>query len=194
MTKFCVICKKENPDIRIRTCGYDCYKKYKETEDFKRRNKISLKLVKAKNKRDKVAEKKGYSHWIKETEKKVRSYCLARDRYYGYPCISCGIHESQIKTSSLRGGAWHAGHFLSVGSCKELRLNTRNINAQCFTCNTMLSSNRPGYGDGIVARFGKDRLDWLTGNHELKKYTLDQLARIRSLANKRKKRYERKTA
>lgn len=133
-------------------------------------------------KRDEV---KGLKHWIKVTQRDFNAYILVRDA--DLPCISCGIHNHEISCNSLRGSEWHAGHFLSVGSHPELRLNAKNVNKQCSICNAHLSSNRPGYEQGIVARFGQDRLDWLLGPHDQLNATIEYLARFRKVINKRKR-------
>ena len=54
-----------------------------------------------------------------------------------------------------------------------------------------MSGNIVEYRKGLLRRIGKDRLEWLESDHELKKYSHDDLRRIAKLFRKRKKCYER---
>ena len=77
------------------------------------------------------------------------------------------------------GGVWDAGHFRSVGSAPELRFEPKNVNGQCRSCNGFKGGMPKEYAQGIVQRYGQERLDWLEGHHEAKHYTIDDLEQLR---------------
>lgn len=159
------------------------------------RQKAANEKAAKKERREKKIKVLGLPHANKLTQPIINAYVLLRDR--NRPCISCGIQNHEISSKGLTGSEWHAGHFLSVGSHPEIRYHLWNINKQCSICNHHLSSNRAGYEQGIIARYGQERLDWLKGRHEMPHITIEYLAKIRKvfakkkrLLKKRMKRYE----
>ena len=78
-------------------------------------------------KRDKLKSK---AQWAREAQTAFNAFIRARDA--DLPCISCGRHHT---------GQYHAGHFLSVGACPELRFCESNVHKQCSACNNYLSGN-----------------------------------------------------
>lgn len=107
------------------------------------------------------------SYWLKKAQTAFNAYIRARDA--GQPCISCQRHHQ---------GQIHAGHYRSVGSCPELRFEPLNVFAQCAPCNTHLSGNLVRYRQNLLAKIGPDKLDWLEGPHEPKRYTISDLKQI----------------
>lgn len=87
------------------------------------------------------------------------------------PCISCGrSHEGQ----------YHAGHFRSVGANPELRFEPDNVWKQCAPCNTHLSGNLVNYRISLLQAIGVERVAWLEGTHEPRKYTVEEIKAIKA--------------
>ena len=94
-----------------------------------------------------------------------------RERDAGLPCVSCGrFHDGQ----------WHAGHFRSAGGHPELRFEPLNIWRQCAPCNTHKSGDLVNYRAELVRRIGAEKVEWLEGPHEAKRYTIDDLKAIKA--------------
>ena len=104
------------------------------------------------------------SFQLKKTQQIFNRYIRIRDRDRG--CISC-CEPFRDK--------FDAGHYRSVGANPELRFNELNNHGQCVRCNQHLSANLISYRIGLVGRIGADKVDWVEGFHELKRYTIDDL-------------------
>lgn len=89
-----------------------------------------------------------------------------RERDSALPCVSCGRHHQ---------GKYDAGHYRTVGSNPALRFEPLNVWKQCSPCNTRLSGNLVNYRVELVRRIGVDKVDWLEGPHEPKRYTIEDL-------------------
>lgn len=102
--------------------------------------------------------------WEKRAQQAFNAWVRLRDQYL--PCVSCG---------RFHNGQWHAGHYLTTGARPELRFEPDNCWKQCQPCNTQLSGNLILYRQELVRRIGIERVEWLEGPHEPKKYTADEL-------------------
>ena len=107
-----------------------------------------------------------------------------RERDYWDGCISCGKSREQVEKEQgwKLGGAWDAGHYLSVGSHPELRFEPDNCHKQCKSCNG--GSGQFGrkertvsaeYRERLIAKIGLERVLWLEGPQEPRHYTVDEL-------------------
>ena len=106
---------------------------------------------------------------LKEAQVVVNQYIRLRDA--DLPCVSCGrFHDGQ----------WHAGHFKSAGGHPELRFEPLNIWRQCAPCNTHKSGDLVNYRAELVRRIGAEKVEWLEGPHEAKRYTIDDLKAIKA--------------
>ena len=106
---------------------------------------------------------------LKEAQVVVNQYIRLRDA--DLPCVSCGrFHDGQ----------WHAGHFRSAGGHPELRFEPLNIWRQCAPCNTHKSGDLVNYRAELVRRIGAEKVEWLEGPHEAKRYTIDDLKAIKA--------------
>lgn len=133
---------------------------------------------KAKKKREKVEKAndrqkrealKSRAQWAREAQSAVNAYIRKRDE--DKPCISCGrYHQGQL----------HAGHYLSRGAHPELSMDERNIHKQCQPCNVHLSGNQIEYRKGLISRYGVEYVEWLEGQHEPAKHTIDDLKAIKA--------------
>jgi len=127
--------------------------------------------------------------WEAAPQKAVNKFIRIRDT--GKTCISCDREmKFGVAMQFARGAIAVAGHFRSVGSAKNMRFNTKNINAQCVQCNSWKSGNRAGYEAGIIKRFGQQRLDDLIADQSTKNYTRDDFKRITRIFNRRAKHYK----
>lgn len=151
-----------------------------------RKAKKALAAIKKKTKefkketRERKESLKSRGDWIKEAQAQFNRYVRARD--YELPCISCQrYHEGQ----------YHAGHYRSVGGNPELRFEELNNNKQCAPCNNHLSGNLVDYRINLIKKIGLDKVEWLEGPHEPKKYTIEEIkdikAKYRKLANELEK-------
>jgi len=107
--------------------------------------------------------------YAKEAQTEFNRYIRLRDGKL--PCISCCRHHT---------GQYHAGHYRTVGGHPELRFNEDNCHKQCSVCNNHKSGNIVEYRINLKARIGVDRIEWLEGPHEAKKYTVEQLKQIKA--------------
>ena len=106
---------------------------------------------------------------LKEAQVVVNQYIRLRDA--DLPCVSCGrFHDGQ----------WHAGHFRSAGGHPELRFEPLNIWRQCAPCNTHKSGDLVNYRAELVRRIGPEKVEWLEGPHEAKRYTIEDLKAIKA--------------
>lgn len=132
-------------------------------------------IHKAKKKRLKDNDK---SLRTKEAQKAFNAFIRARDN--DLPCVSCGRHHI---------GQYHAGHYKSVGSSPELRFEEINNNKQCAPCNNHLSGNIENYRINLIKKIGLDKVEWLEGPHEPKKYTCAELKAIEVYYKEKIKKY-----
>ncbi len=101
---------------------------------------------------------------LKDTQQAFNAWIRARDA--ALPCVSCGRHHE---------GQYHAGHYRTVGANPELRFEPLNAWKQCAPCNNHLSGNLINYRISLLQRIGEEKVAWLEGPHEAKKYTVEEL-------------------
>jgi hypothetical protein len=130
-----------------------------------KRSKRAVERKETKKARERI---KTRSEWLKEAQTAVNAYVRERDS--DLPCVSCGRHHE---------GQYHAGHYRSTGSAPELRFDEKNIHKQCAPCNNHLSGNLIPYRVELIRRIGQDGVDYLEGPHDLKKYTVEQIKKVR---------------
>jgi hypothetical protein len=78
-----------------------------------------------------------------------------RDKELG--CISCGNPVDQ------------AGHYFSQGHYGSLRYDEMNCHGQCKKCNLFLSGNLIKYRQGLVKRYGEQKVLLLELSSEVRK-------------------------
>lgn len=104
---------------------------------------------------------------LKKTQIVFNKFIRIRDVYKG--CISCGRQVTE------------AGHYFSQGHHSALRFNEINTNGQCTRCNCFLSGNLIMYRQGLIKRYGKDKVDELelsAALNRVKKYSRFELELI----------------
>jgi len=107
--------------------------------------------------------------YMKETQTAFNAWVRERDA--ALPCISCGRHHQ---------GKYDAGHYRTVGSNPALRFEPLNCHRQCSPCNTHKSGDIVNYRIELVRRIGADKVDWLEGPHDPKRYTIEDLKTIKA--------------
>lgn len=111
---------------------------------------------------------KSRSDYLKEAQQAFNAYIRERDALL--PCVSCGRHHE---------GQYHAGHYRTVGANPELRFEPLNVWKQCAPCNNHKSGDIVNYRIELVRRIGPEKVEWLEGPHNAKKYTIEQLQEIK---------------
>ena len=148
-------------------CGIDCARSLAVSVRGKAEKQAATKQRKAD--RERKEKIKTRSELAREAQQAFNTWIRLRDA--GRPCISCGRHHQ---------GQMHAGHYLSVGARPELRYEPLNVWLQCAPCNTHLSGNAVLFRQALVREIGLERVEWLEGPHQAKKYTADELRAIKA--------------
>lgn len=165
--KKCRVCRETyTPSKALQVvCSPSCallHAKQKGEKERKALAKIERKAIR--EAKEKIKPRAAY---MKETQSVFNAWVRARDA--DQPCISCGRHHQ---------GKYDAGHYRSVGSNPALRFEPLNCHRQCVPCNQHKSGNAIEYRIGLVARIGAEKVAWLEGLHEPKKYTIEDLQQI----------------
>ena len=113
---------------------------------------------------------------LREAQAAVNEYVRLRDAHL--PCISCDSTPND--NDLMTGSRWDAGHYRSVGACPELRFEPLNIHRQCVKCNRNLSGNAVEYRIRLVLRIGAEKVAWIEGPHEARKYSVDEIKAIKA--------------
>ena len=89
-----------------------------------------------------------------------------RQRDAGLPCICCGSYNTS-----------EAGHYYSQGHNSSLRFNEINVNLCCTRCNCFLHGNLIAYRQGLLKRYGQQKLDLLdsAARNRVKKWSRTEL-------------------
>jgi hypothetical protein len=143
-------------------CAITLVREHKEKEQRKKAQ------IERKDHREAKQKAKSRGQWLKEAQTAFNAFIRKRDE--GLPCISCGSYT----------GKKNAGHYRSVGSCPELRFEPLQVWLQCEKCNSYLSGNLINYRIKLIRRIGADKVEWLEGPHEPKKYTIPELMAIKA--------------
>ncbi len=113
---------------------------------------------------------KSRGDYLKDAQQAFNAWVRERDA--GLPCISCGT------TADVQ---YCAGHYKPSGSNPALRFEPLNVHLQCNrNCNMAKSGNLTPYRAELIKRIGLDKVEWLEGPHEPKKYTIEQLQAIKT--------------
>lgn len=171
--RLCKVCKSEYiPTMTTqKVCNWQCALKLSKEQKAKNDSKESFRARKKLRDNDK-------SFQLKKAQKIFNKWVRLRDE--GNDCISCGKPPKKK----------NAGHYKSRGGFPELRFEPDNVFLQCEHCNTHLSGNLSNYRINLVSKIGIDRLAWLEGPHEPKKYTLEDLKDIQELYKRKTKELE----
>lgn len=141
-------------------CSYPCALTLVQQKKVKAYKAETREMRKERNQKD-----RGYQ--LKKAQEAFNAYIRARDPQ-SQGCISCG------STS----GKWTAGHFKTD---KALRFHEDNCHGQCWwNCNSNKSGNIAEYRPRLVKKIGIERVEYLEQDHPSPKYTLDDIAAIKT--------------
>lgn len=160
--KKCKVCAdKYSPFTTTQiVCSQPC-----ALEHVRKKTMKDRKFKEAKQKREFKENDKSFQ--TKKTQSIFNKYVRLRDSCD--PCISCARYHS---------GQYHAGHYLTVGAHPGLRFEPDNCHKQCAPCNNHRSGDIINYRIRLASKISIERLAWIEGPHEPKRYTLDDLKEI----------------
>jgi hypothetical protein len=148
-------------------CSPKCGLAIKDVNQEKARK--SLAQIERKEIKVRKEKLKSRADHTRETQVVFNEWIRLRDA--ALPCVSCGRHHE---------GQYHAGHYRTVGANPELRFEPLNVWKQCAPCNSHKSGDIVNYRIELVKRIGADKVDWLEGPHEPKRYTIEELKTIKA--------------
>lgn len=103
----------------------------------------------------------------KKAQQAFNRYIRLRDR--GRPCISCGTPWKDN---------FQACHYVPAGRSGKLRFDEANVHGGCVRCNLYESGNIRGYRIGLIERIGRARVEGLDADHEVRKWTKEELREL----------------
>ena len=162
----CKVCKgKFEPKYFLQKACFNpkCLAEWAKLEREKKADKVHAVKKRSMKDNDKPLREKG-------AQAAFNAFIRFRDD--ALCCISCGRFHT---------GQYHAGHYRSRGAHPELRFEELNCHKQCAPCNNHLSGNISNYRPALIGKIGQDKVDWIEGPHELKKYTCAELNEIELL-------------
>lgn len=106
-----------------------------------------------------------------EAQRAFNAVRRAEDLAAGHGCISCDTHTAI---------QWQAGHYMNVKTHKALRFNPDNVHLQCSQCNCDEGGNKIEYRKRLVKRIGVAKVEALECDHEIKRYTIEELKAIKA--------------
>lgn len=172
MTK-CPICKQPaTQKFGLKSfCGYEHAAQWAKTQREKLKAKKASKESSERRKRDRerLAQLKSRSEWLKEAQAVFNRFVRLRDA--GLPCVSCSHPDDGSRQR-------HASHYKSVGGNPELRFNEFNCHASCSICNNYLSGNLVPYRVELIKRIGLEEVENLESKHKPLKLTVDEIKEI----------------
>ena len=145
-----------------KVCGWACGLAIAPANQDKVRK--ALAQIERKEVRARKEKLKSRADHLKDTQQAFNAWVRERDALL--PCVSCGRHHE---------GQWHAGHYRTVSAHPAIRFEPLNVWKQCAPCNTHKSGDLLNYRAELIRRIGADKVLWLEGPHEPKKYTIDEL-------------------
>jgi hypothetical protein len=155
-------------------CSPKCGLAIKDVNQEKARK--SLAQIERKEIKVRKEKLKSRADHLREAQTAVNEYVRMRDAHM--PCISCDSSPSDHDL--ITGSRWDAGHYRSVGACPELRFEPLNIHRQCVKCNRNLSGNAVEYRIRLMVRIGAEKVAWIEGPHEARKYTVEEIKAIKA--------------
>lgn len=145
-----------------RACGVQCALRLAREQTAKAERKLL---------RARKEKLKPRAQWMREAQTAFNAYIRARDA--DLPCISCGTFDPNIQ--------YCAGHYLTRGAHPDLAFEPFNVHRQCNRrCNLELSGNIVNYRIGLLMRIGEEKVAWLEGPHEPKKYSIEDLKAMKA--------------
>jgi len=163
----CGVSFKPSFSTAQKVCSWACGLAIKDVNQEKARK--SLAQIERKEIKARKEKLKSRADHMRETQVVFNEWIRLRD--VALPCVSCGRHHV---------GQYHAGHYRTVGANPELRFEPLNVHKQCAPCNNHKSGDIVNYRIELVKRIGTNKVDWLEGPHEPKRYTIEELKTIKA--------------
>ena len=148
-------------------CGVTCALALARASQEKQRK--ALDQIERREIRVRKQKLKSRADYMREAQVAFNAYVRERDRLL--PCISCGRHHQ---------GKYDAGHYRTVGSNPALRFEPLNCHKQCVPCNQHKSGDIVNYRINLAVKISADKVAWLEGPHEPKKYTIEELKALKA--------------
>jgi hypothetical protein len=148
-------------------CGVSCALLIAKANQQKKRRQEATKERAEHAKRKEATKTKGQH--TKDAQAAFNAFIRERDK--DLPCVSCGRHHQ---------GQYHAGHYRTTAAAPELRFEPLNVWKQCAPCNNHKSGNLIEYRIELVKRIGLEKVEWLEGPHEPRRYTIEELKSIKT--------------
>jgi hypothetical protein len=183
--KYCGTKKVIDESVNVQMkwfCDFDHAAKYaldKAQANREREYKAQTKVLKEKL--------KTRGDYLKEAQVAFNEYIRVRD--CNKPCISSG---KPLPRQDKLGGGFDAGHYRSVGSAPHLRFCLLNVHGQSKHDNNYLSGNAIEYRKNLINRIGLKWVERIESDQENRKYTIEDLKRIKRIFSARAKLYKRK--
>ena len=159
-TRKCKQCAEYKPaesGVKVPAGWFCCHA---HAIEFAREKAAKVRERKARSEsRQRKLDVKPIGYWAEKAQRSFNAYIRARDA--NEPCICCG---------AFHDGQWHAGHYRSVGGQPELRFEEDNCHKQASYCNNYKSGNLAEYRIRLIAKIGLERVEFLEGPHEPKRY------------------------
>ena len=174
LIKTCKICKSKYAarNSLQRVCSVECA--LIDTQKKREKKAAQANAAEIKKTRERLDKLKSTSQVASEVQRVFNEYIRLRD--YGLPCIACGKEW---------GYTQHASHYIPSGRNSALRFNEDNVHGGCDRCNTHLSGNLIQYRIGLVEKIGEDKVRELEYNHDVKKWTREELDVIKEIYKKK---------
>ncbi|WP_454846083.1 recombination protein NinG [Pseudomonas farris] len=163
----CGVSFKPSFSTAQKVCSWTCGLAIKDVNLEKARK--SLAQIERKEIKARKEKLKSRADHMRETQVVFNEWIRLRDA--ALPCVSCGRHHD---------GQYHAGHYRTVGANPELRFEPLNVHKQCAPCNNHKSGDIVNYRITLVRRIGLERVEWLEGPHEAKRYTIQELNEMKA--------------
>lgn len=163
----CGVSFKPSFSTAQKVCSWTCGLAIKDVNQEKARK--SLAQIERKEIKARKEKLKSRADHMRETQVVFNEWIRLRDA--ALPCVSCGRHHE---------GQYHAGHYRTVGANPELRFEPLNVWKQCAPCNNHKSGDIVNYRITLVRRIGLERVEWLEGPHEAKRYTIQELNEMKA--------------
>lgn len=173
-TRKCKVCKTEfmQKTPLHSLCSGACAIKHLIAQNEKRKARELIESRRAtKLKLDAI---KSINDLIKEAQTAFNAFIRYRDK--DLTCICC---DKPYGTNAL-GGDFDAGHYRSRGAAGHLRFDEDNCFGQRKYCNTYQSGNVQGMRRGMIKRIGIDRVVAIETNHEIKKWSREELIELKA--------------
>jgi len=190
-TRRCKSCKKKLPIDEVvivninAFCTWECCIAYTKTDAARKRVEKMRRMERAEMK----DKQKTLRHRLAEAQIAFNSYIRIRDKWK--PCVSCGTPP----TEHGRGGSRDASHYLARGNPNSgsfHRFHWRNVHSSCKKCNRFLAGNLVPYRVELIKRIGLDRVEEIENTNKIKRWNHTDLKRIKVLANRKRRLYEKK--